>query len=71
MVHGFYKRLTFTLSNLADFAYDFRLGRIDLAYKQDQNISLVFAEQDAVERGSRLSTPLLLRLEKQGQRHGN
>lgn len=68
MGHRFYKGLTFTQSNLAGFTYDFRQGRIDSAYRQGQNIPLVFVEQDAAEKGSRLSTPVLLQLEKQGQR---
>jgi len=50
---GFYKRLTFTQSRLWNLAYDLRLERLNLAYKQDENTPLVFVKQCAAERGGR------------------
>lgn len=56
---GFYSRLALIESSLSYFVSDWRVtlhGKVNLAYQQNENIPLVFAEQCAAKRGGRKNT---------------
>lgn len=57
---GFYSRLALIQSSLSYFVSDWRVtlhGRVNLAYQQNENIPLVFAEQCAAEVAEKAQLP--------------